>query len=45
MDMQRRLLYEMNGAIMRLNQAIPGSKDITQLVGVHHNLQRMWSDT
>jgi PKHD-type hydroxylase len=44
-DAHRRLLYELDGTIMRLNQAMPGSKDVAELVGVYHNLLRMWSDT
>jgi PKHD-type hydroxylase len=44
-DAHRRLLYELDGTIMRLNQAMRGSKDVAELLGVYHNLLRMWSDT
>jgi PKHD-type hydroxylase len=44
-DTHRRLLHELDGAIMRLNQAVPGNKDVAQLLGHYHNLLRMWSDT
>jgi PKHD-type hydroxylase len=44
-DTHRRLLHELDGTIMRLNQAMPGSKDVAQLLGHYHNLLRMWSDT
>ena len=44
-DSHRRLLHELDTTIMRLNQAMPGSKDIAQLLGLYHNLLRMWSDT
>jgi PKHD-type hydroxylase len=44
-DAHRRLLYELDGTIMRLNQAIPDSKGVAELLGVYHNLLRMWSDT
>jgi PKHD-type hydroxylase len=44
-DGHRRLLHELDGTIMRLNQALPGSKDVAQLLGLYHNLLRMWSDT
>jgi PKHD-type hydroxylase len=44
-DSHRRLLHELDTTIMRLNQAMPNSRDIAQLVGLYHNLLRMWSDT
>jgi PKHD-type hydroxylase len=44
-DAHRRLLYELDGTILRLNQAIPGSKDVAGLLGMYHNLLRLWSDT
>jgi predicted 2-oxoglutarate/Fe(II)-dependent dioxygenase YbiX len=30
---------------MRLNQTIRGDKDVAGLLGLYHNLLRMWSDT
>ncbi|HWY66820.1 MAG TPA: Fe2+-dependent dioxygenase [Rhizomicrobium sp.] len=44
-DNHRKLLHELDTALMRLNQAMPGSKDVAQLLGLYHNLLRMWSDT
>ncbi len=44
-DSHRRLLHELDTTIMRLNQAMPDSKDVAQLLGLYHNLLRMWSDT
>jgi PKHD-type hydroxylase len=44
-DSHRRLLHELDTTIMRLNRAIPASKDVAQLLGLYHNLLRMWSDT
>jgi PKHD-type hydroxylase len=44
-DTHRQRLHELDGTIMRLNQALPGSKDVAQLLGLYHNLLRMWSDT
>jgi PKHD-type hydroxylase len=44
-DGQRRLLYEMDTAIQRLNQT--GADDIARrtLIGCYHNLVREWSST
>ncbi len=44
-DNHRKLLHELDTTLMRLNQAMPGSKDVAQLLGLYHNLLRMWSDT
>jgi PKHD-type hydroxylase len=44
-DNQRRLLCDLDGATMALNQALPENKAVSQLLGVYHNLLRMWSDT
>jgi PKHD-type hydroxylase len=44
-DSHRRLLHELDGTIMRLNQAMPDNRDVAQLLGLYHNLLRMWSDT
>lgn len=44
-DTQRRLLHDLDGAIMQLNRANPDDKTALQLLGLYHNLLRMWSDT
>jgi PKHD-type hydroxylase len=44
-DGHRHFLHELDGIIMRLNKATPGSKDVSQLLGLYHNLLRMWSNT
>jgi PKHD-type hydroxylase len=44
-DGHRHFLQELDGIIMRLNEATPGSKDVSQLLGMYHNLLRMWSNT
>ena len=44
-DAHRRLLYELDATIMRLNRTMPGNKDVAELLGLYHNLLRMWSDT
>ena len=44
-DNQRRMLHEMDTAIMQLNSEAPGNKAGLRLLGLYHNLLRMWSDT
>ena len=44
-DSHRRMLHELDNSIMQLNQAMPGSPDVARLLGLYHNLLRMWSDT
>jgi PKHD-type hydroxylase len=44
-DTRRRLLHEMDGAIMQLNALAPDHKAVLQMLGLYHNLLRMWSDT
>ena len=47
-DAQRRLLYDMDMAILSLRQKVaPGrsdSEEIVKLTGCYHNLLRMWAD-
>jgi PKHD-type hydroxylase len=43
-DAQRRVLHEMDGAIMELNGILPGNRAVLQLLGLYHNLLRMWSE-
>jgi len=44
-DNQRRLLHDLDSAIMQLNTEAPGCKAAVRLLGLYHNLLRMWSDT
>jgi PKHD-type hydroxylase len=44
-DNQRRLLRDLDASIMQLNSEAPGSKAGLRLLGLYHNLLRMWSDT
>ena len=44
-DEQRRLLFEMDMALMQLRQAQGESAATTALTGSYHNLLRMWADT
>ncbi|BAF89751.1 Fe2+-dependent dioxygenase [Azorhizobium caulinodans] len=41
---QRALLFDMDMAIMRLNQDHPGHISAVQLTGVYHNLLRQWAE-
>lgn len=43
-DGRRALLFDMDMAIMRLNQDHPGHPSAVQLTGVYHNLLREWSE-
>lgn len=44
-DSQRGLLYEMDGAIQRLNQTNADEVARRSLIGCYHNLVREWSET
>ena len=44
-DTQRALLYEMDGAIQRLNQTNADDGARRALIGCYHNLVRQWSET
>jgi PKHD-type hydroxylase len=44
-DVQRSLLYEMDGAIQRLNQTDADEGARRTLIGCYHNLVRQWSET
>ena len=44
-DVQRALLYEMDGAIQRLNQTNADEIARRTLIGCYHNLVRQWSET
>jgi PKHD-type hydroxylase len=44
-DQRRALLYEMDGAIQRLNQTNADEAARRSLIGCYHNLVRQWSET
>jgi PKHD-type hydroxylase len=44
-DEQRRLLFEMDMALLALRQRHGESPEATRLTGVYHNLLRQWTDT
>ena len=44
-DAKRALLYEMDGAIQRLNQTNANEVARRSLIGCYHNLVREWSET
>lgn len=44
-DEQRRLLYEMDMALMKLRGELGETAELVQLTGTYHNLLRMWADT
>ncbi len=43
-DGQRTLLFDLDAAIMRLTRDSPGHPSAVPLVGVYHNLLRMWAE-
>jgi PKHD-type hydroxylase len=43
-DARRALLFDLDTSIMRLTRACPGDASLVALVGVYHNLLRMWSE-
>ncbi|MBY0236628.1 MAG: PKHD-type hydroxylase, partial [Burkholderiaceae bacterium] len=44
-DEQRRLLFEMDQALMRLRAEQGECEAAVALTGTYHNLLRMWADT
>ncbi|MFT4180263.1 MAG: Fe2+-dependent dioxygenase [Thermomonas sp.] len=43
-DSQRRMLFEMDGAIQRLRASNADAEAVLQLTGVYHNLLRRWAE-
>ncbi|MFY2558753.1 Fe2+-dependent dioxygenase [Corallococcus terminator] len=41
---QRALLFDLDTAIMQLNQEVPKSASLVMLTGVYHNLLRQWAE-
>jgi PKHD-type hydroxylase len=44
-DTRRDLLFQMDTALQQLGRDVPDSGAVVQLMGVYHNLVRLWSDT
>jgi PKHD-type hydroxylase len=44
-DAQRRLLFDMDMAILNLRKAGGDTAEVVKLTGCYHNLLRMWADT
>jgi len=44
LDAQRALLFDLDMAIIRLTRDHPGDPALVSLVGVYHNLLRMWAE-
>jgi PKHD-type hydroxylase len=42
---QRRLLFEMDMALLKLRRAGGDDPALVQLTGTYHNLLRMWAQT
>ena len=43
-DAQRALLFDMDMALVRLNQQTPGHPSLVTLTGCYHNLLRIWGE-
>jgi PKHD-type hydroxylase len=41
---KRALLFDLDTAIMQLNQEVPRSPSLVMLTGVYHNLLRQWAE-
>lgn len=41
---QRSLLFDLDTAIMQINEEVPKSPSLVMLTGVYHNLLRQWSE-
>jgi PKHD-type hydroxylase len=44
-DERRRLLFDLDTALQQLGADVPDHKALVQIMGVYHNLLRLWSDT
>jgi PKHD-type hydroxylase len=44
-DEKRVLLFDIDTSLQQLGQDVPDHKALVQLMGVYHNLLRLWSDT
>lgn len=43
-DAHRRTLFDLDGAIQKLNSRVPDADELVALTGVYHNLLRGWAD-
>ena len=43
-DAQRTLLFDLDMAIVRLTRDAPDDPALVSLIGVYHNLLRMWAE-
>jgi PKHD-type hydroxylase len=44
-DQKRSLLFDLDTSLQQLGRDVPDHKAFVQLMGVYHNLLRLWSDT
>jgi PKHD-type hydroxylase len=44
-ESRRRLLYEMDMALLRLRESVGETEPVIQLTGTYHNLLRQWADS
>jgi PKHD-type hydroxylase len=44
-DAKRDLLFQIDTSLQQLGRDVPDHKALVQLMGVYHNLLRLWSDT
>ena len=44
-DGQRRLLYEMDMALLQLREAVGETDAVVKLTGTYHNLLRLWAES
>ena len=44
-DEKRALLFELDTGLQQLGRDAPGHSAVVQIMGVYHNLLRLWSDT
>lgn len=43
-DAKRTMLFDLDLAVQRVNQDLPGHPSTVQLTGLYHNLLRLWAD-
>ena len=44
-DAKRTMLFEIDTALQKLGRDVPGHESLVRMMGVYHNLLRLWSDT
>ena len=44
-DAKRDLLFQLDTGLQQLGRDVPDHAGVVQLMGVYHNLLRLWSDT